>query len=150
MQEIQRGPKAIQAGQGRSIGVWGERITLKVTGEDTEGASAAVEISTPPQVGPPLCVHQREDVLLYVLEGMFEVRVGGRMIPAPPGTCVFLPREIPHSYTNVGYRTGRLLVTMTPAGFEGFFEELALDAPGSPVDRSRLVTIGKKYGLEIL
>jgi len=150
MRNIQRGPKAVQAGQGRSFPVWGERVTLKLIGEDTEGVSASVEISTPPQVGPPLRVHQREDIVLYVLEGMYEVRVGGRMIPAPPGTCVFLPREIPHTYTNVGYRTGRLLVTMTPAGFEGFFEEMSLGSPGAPVDRDRLVAIGKKYGLEIL
>ena len=59
---------------------------------------------------------------MYVLEGMYEIRVGGRMIPCAAGDLCLLPREIPHTYTNVGYRTGRLLVTIAPAGFERFFE----------------------------
>jgi quercetin dioxygenase-like cupin family protein len=108
-----------------------------------------LEIATPPQVGPPLHVHQREDEAFYVLEGMYEIRVGGRMIPAPPGTFAFLPRDIPHSYTNVGYRTGKLLVTITPAGFERFLEEVSQLAPDVPLDREQLGAIGRKYGLEM-
>lgn len=150
MQNIQRGPKAVQAGQGRTLIALGERVTLKLTAEDTDGASAMVEISTPPQVGPPLHVHQREDESFYVLEGMFEIRVGGRMIPAPPGTFAFLPRDIPHTYTNVGYRTGRLLATITPAGFEAFFEEVSRFSPGALPARDQLAALGRKYGLEIL
>ena len=150
MREMHLGPKAVQAGQGRSLPVLGEKITLKAIGEDTGGGLAIVEISTPPQVGPPLHVHHREDEGLYVLEGMYEIRAGGRMIPAPPGTCVFLPRDVPHTYTNVGYRTGRLLVTITPAGFERFFEELSQLAPGVSPDRATLDSVGRKYGLEIL
>jgi quercetin dioxygenase-like cupin family protein len=130
--------------------VLGERVTLKLAGEDSDGSCAAVEISTPPQVGPPLHVHQREDEAFYVLEGMYEIRVGGRVIPAPPGTFAFLPRGIPHRYTNVGYRTGRLFVTITPAGFERFFEELSVLGPDAPLDRERLEAIGHKYGIEIL
>jgi len=150
MQDTQPRPKDLQAGKGRVLSVLGERVTLKLTGEDSDGSCAAVEISTPPQVGPPLHVHQREDEAFYVLEGMYEIRVGGRVIPAPPGTFAFLPRGIPHRYTNVGYRTGRLFVTITPAGFEGFFEELSVLGPDAPVDRGRLEAIGRKYGLEIL
>jgi len=150
MQDTKPRPKDLQAGKGRVLSVLGERVTLKLTGEDSDGSCAAVEISTPPQVGPPLHVHQREDEAFYVLEGMYEIRVGGRVIPAPPGTFAFLPRGIPHRYTNVGYRTGRLFVTITPAGFEGFFEELSVLGPDAPVDRGRLEAIGRKYGLEIL
>jgi quercetin dioxygenase-like cupin family protein len=150
MRDTQPRPKDLQAGKGRVLSVLGERVTLKLTGEDSDGSCAAVEISTPPQVGPPLHVHQREDEAFYVLEGMYEIRVGGRVIPAPPGTFAFLPRGIPHRYTNVGYRTGRLFVTITPAGFEGFFEELSVLGPDAPVDRGRLEAIGRKYGLEIL
>jgi quercetin dioxygenase-like cupin family protein len=150
MQDIQRGLKAVQPEQGRTFLVLGERITHKITGDDTGGGFAVIEISTPPQVGPPLHVHQREDEGLYVLEGMYEIRVGGRMIPAPPGACIFLPRDIPHTYTNVGYRTGKLLVTITPAGFEDFFDELSLRAPGPSPDRDTFRAIAQHYGLEIL
>ena len=150
MRNTQPRPKDLQAGKGRVLSVLGERVTLKLTADESDGTCAAVEISTPPQVGPPLHVHQREDEVFYVLEGMYEIRVGGRVVPAPPGTFAFLPREIPHTYTNVGYRTGKLLVTITPAGFERFFEELSLLAPDAPCAREQLEAIGRKYGLEIL
>ena len=150
MRNTQGRPKDVQAGKGRVFSVLGERVTLKLTGEESDSAFATVEVSTPPHVGPPLHVHQREDEALYVLEGMYEIRVGGRMIPAPPGTFAFLPSEIPHSYTNVGYRTGRLLVTIAPAGFERFFEELSQIASDAAVQREHLGAIGRKYGLEIL
>ncbi len=150
MRDTQRRPKDVQAGKGPMFSILGERVTLKLTGDESEGTCAAVEISTPPQVGPPLHVHHREDETFYVLEGMYEIRVGGRIIPAPPGTFAFLPRDIPHSYTNVGYRTGRLLVTIAPAGFERFFEEVGQLASGSAVTRAELDTIAGKYALEIL
>lgn len=149
MRDTQPRPKDLQAGKGRVLSVLGERVTLKLTGEESDGACAVVEISTPPQVGSPLYVHEREDETFYVLEGMYEIRVGGRVVPAPPGTFVFLPRNIPHRYTNVGYRTGRLLVTITPAGFERFFEEVSALGPDAPIDRGRLESIGRRYGLEI-
>jgi quercetin dioxygenase-like cupin family protein len=149
MRNTQRRPKDVQAGKGRVLSVLGERVTLKLTGEESDGACAMLEIATPPQVGPPLHVHQREDEAFYVLEGMYEIRVGGRMIPAPPGTFAFLPRDIPHSYTNVGYRTGKLLVTITPAGFERFLEEVSQLAPDAPLEREQLGAIGRKYGLEM-
>jgi quercetin dioxygenase-like cupin family protein len=150
MRNTQPRPKDVQAGKGRVLPVLGERVTLKLTGDESDGTCAAVEISTPPQVGPPLHVHHREDEVVYVLEGMYEIRVGGRVVPAPPGTFAFLPRDIPHRYTNVGYRTGKLLVTITPAGFERFFEELSLLSPDAPFDREQLEAIGRRYGLEIL
>jgi hypothetical protein len=43
-----------------------------------------------------------------------------------------------------------LLVTITPAGFETFFEELSRFSPGAPPARDQLVALGRKYGLEIL
>jgi mannose-6-phosphate isomerase-like protein (cupin superfamily) len=150
MQNTQRRPKDVQAGKGRMLSVLGERVTLKLTGDESDGTCATVEISTPPQVGPPLHVHHREDEVFYVLEGMYEIRVGGRMIPAPPGTFAFLPRDIPHTYTNVGYRTGKMLVTIMPAGFERFFEELTQLAPGAAPDREQVSALGRKYGLEVL
>ncbi len=150
MRDTQRRPKDVQAGKGPVFEVLEERVTLKLTGEESDGTCATVEVSTPPHAGTPLHVHQREDVTLYVLEGMYEIRVGGRMIPAPPGTFAFLPREIPHSYTNVGFRTGRLLVTITPAGFERFLEALSQVGSDAALQREQLGAIGRKYGLEFL
>jgi len=65
MRNTQPHPKDLQAGKGRVLPVLGERVTLKLTGDESDGTCATVEISTPPQVGPPLHVHQREDEVLF-------------------------------------------------------------------------------------
>ena len=42
------------------------------------------------------------------------------------------------------------LCIITPAGFEGFFEEIGAMSPQQQQDIPRVIEIGKKYGLEIL
>ena len=43
----------------------------------------------------------------------------------PAGSFVFIPRGVAHCFQNVGEEPGRMLVTFTPAGMEGFFERLS-------------------------
>ena len=44
---------------------------------------------------------------------------------ARPGSFVFIPRGVPHTWQVVGKRNGRMLVTFFPAGMEGFFDRLS-------------------------
>jgi hypothetical protein len=39
---------------------------------------------------------------------------------------------------------------ITPAGFEGFFEEIGALSPQQQQEIPRVIEIGKKFGLEIL
>jgi Cupin domain len=61
----------------------------------------------------------------YVLEGEHVFQVGGAEFRVGPGGFAFAPRGIPHAQRRVVPRTGRVLVLTSPAGFEGFFRELA-------------------------
>ena len=63
-----------------------------------------------------------------------------------------------HTYKNVGYKPGRMLVSQTPGGLhERFFEEIGKPAadksrqpvPESSSDAVRIVEIAAKYGIEI-
>ena len=59
----------------------------------------------------------------------------------------FLPRNIPHAYTNPDNIPAKYLVFITPGGFEKCLEEFAgLTAPTPEA----LGAIGKKYGLDLL
>jgi hypothetical protein len=49
---------------------------------------------------------------------------------------------------NPGQGTGRLLVTFTPAGFEGFFDEVGALSPQEQQTSPRVIEIGGKFGLE--
>jgi quercetin dioxygenase-like cupin family protein len=142
--------KVIPVGEGRKLNVVGDTITIKLRGEDTGGAYSVIEDLTPPEGGPPLHVHRLEDETFFVLEGEFEFSIGGRGVRARPGTTLFGPRGIPHTFKNVGAKNARMLVVISPPGFEKFFEEVDQLSQQGPPALERLLPLARKYELEIL
>ena len=110
--------------------VWyaGWLTAFLATGEDTQGQFALLEQVTRKWNVPPRHIHHREDETFYVVEGEMTFSVGEQTIKATPGTMVFAPRDIPHSFT-IDSDQVRILVLVTPAGMEGFFRECSVPAP---------------------
>ncbi len=143
----------------RSLRVFGELVTCKVTSDQTGGAYSLFEVTTQPGEGPPPHVHHREDESFYVLEGEYEFFSGKGIIRAGVGSLLCVPRGALHAHKNVGADAGRLLATQTPGGlYERFFEEVGEtvdgDDGGSPAfeDRSDARTISEvaaEHGIEI-
>jgi quercetin dioxygenase-like cupin family protein len=96
--------------------------TIKVRGMHSGGRVAVFDSVVPPGEGPPLHVHTEADEVLYVLEGTFRFQIDGELSEAPPDSTIFIPRELPHCFQNVGSSPGRLLIVFAPAGMERFFE----------------------------
>jgi quercetin dioxygenase-like cupin family protein len=140
----------VEPGAGPEYNVLGEMVTVKVHGRETGGAFSQVEVTCGPQSGPPPHLHFREEETFYVLEGEFEFLFGEEVIRGGAGTVVSLPRGVAHRFGNVGTVRGKMLVTMTPAGFEGFFERVGALTPEEQQDIPRILEIGKSYGLEFL
>jgi quercetin dioxygenase-like cupin family protein len=142
-------------GEGQMRWVVGDLVTFKISGEDAAGAFTLGEEIIPPQGGPPPHTHTREDETFYVLEGELEFVVGGRTISAAAGSVVYGPRGIVHSFRNVGSTPSRMVVIITPAGLEEFFEEVGepvtdpSSPPDGPPDIEKLVAVARKYGIEI-
>lgn len=134
-------------GGGRQVGVLGARSTFKVLSAETGGAYAVLEQQVPPGVGPPLHVHRHETEIFYMLEGQFEVTVGGQTIAAPAGAIATCPRDIPHTFRNVGTTTGRLLLTVIPGRFADYFLEVDR-LPDH--DHATIKRVAARYGCEIL
>jgi quercetin dioxygenase-like cupin family protein len=84
---------------------------------------------------------------LYVLAGEYEIQCGNQTVRAGVGSFIFAPREIPHKLTNVNTGPSTVLGVVSPAGFEGFWEELSQLPP--PPDISKIMAIAQKYRLEI-
>ena len=110
--------------EGERLAFGGVTVLVKASAETTGGAFTLFE-EVPPLVDTPLHVHEREDELFHVVSGEHAFQVGEQELAAGPGDVVFAPRGIPHAQRRVIAGEGRLLVLTSPAGFEGFFRELA-------------------------
>jgi mannose-6-phosphate isomerase-like protein (cupin superfamily) len=136
---------ALAADGGEPLRFSGADFLIKASAETTGGAFSIIEEIDP--LDTPLHVHEREDELFYVVEGEHVFQVGDREHRAGPGGVVFGPRGVPHAHRRVVPRTGRMLTMLSPAGFEGFFRELAeADRTGGagPEDYAR---ISERYGI---
>ncbi len=88
--------------------------------------------------------------MFYVLEGEYEFRCGEQKEIVSKGALVHLPRKLPHSFKNIGQTPGVLMNTITPGGFEAFFEEIDQLPKDKPLDHQKVASIANKYGLRFL
>src|SRR5262245_29722473 len=138
---------------GEAVWFLGTRMELKASGETTNGAFGLIEQELPPGFGPPH-VHRNGDEAFYVLEGELTVTRGDEIVRVPAGSCVFLPRGVPHAF-KVGEAPARLLQLNVPAGLERFFVEAGEPArpPGLPPagapDVGRMLALAPNYSVEI-
>jgi quercetin dioxygenase-like cupin family protein len=131
---------ALEEGEGNARWWGGGLATIKATGGETGDLYSIVEVLEPPGASAPLHLHRKEDEAFYVLEGEMTFRIGAETIKARPGTFVFGPKDVPHTYT-VDAGPARLLFLLSPAGFEGFIEAISEPArartlPPSESERS--------------
>ncbi len=140
----------IPPGGGLTIrGPVGGSAVIKARTQDTAGSFTFIENTIPPNQGPPLHVHAREDEMWYVLEGHFRFRADDELLDAPAGSFVFVPRGSHHCFQNIGHEAARILVMFTPAGMERFFEEHAALPPG-PVDPDVYRAIARRNWMEVV
>lgn len=142
--------------EGRAIWFLANRMTIKATGASTGGAFGLVESLIAPGFSPPLHVHHREDESFWVLEGEVTMRCGDRSFRAGPGSFVFLPRDVPHTFVVEGETPARMLTLLTPGGGEGVFIEGGRPAesdglpPPAPPDIEKLKRVTERFGAEIV
>jgi quercetin dioxygenase-like cupin family protein len=135
-------------GEGTHMDVLGEAITLLLSGRQTSGAFTILSETSPPGGGTPLHTHHNEDEALYVVAGEYEIQCGDRTSRVSAGSFVFAPREIPHRLRNVNGGPSTMLGVISPAGFEGFWEEVSKLTPAPEV--AAILAIAAKYKVEIL
>ncbi|MGF1481001.1 MAG: cupin domain-containing protein [Cyanophyceae cyanobacterium] len=148
----------VQPGQGHSYYLGDNLYTFKVIGEDTGGVYALCEITVAPQSGSPPHRHTREDESFYVQDGEIEFQLGERTLVGTAGTFLYSPRGQVHQYTNATASPAKLLIWVTPSGFEKFIAEAGKAANGqitagaalSSEDLDKILTTAPKYGLEII
>jgi quercetin dioxygenase-like cupin family protein len=140
--------KLVAPGQGKTIMLFAVRFDYKVTGDDSGGALAALEVTIPPRTLVKPHNHSREDEYTVVLAGTVGARVGDRVLEIGPGASLVKPRGTPHAMWNAGTEPATVLEILSPGGLERYFEELAPvlrdKAPPSEYD-----ALAERYGLTI-
>ena len=143
--------RVVGAGEGRPLNILGHKVTVKLDQSQANGDYYVFEVWSPAGAGIPPHVHSREDEVIQVVEGTYEVFLGGQMIQAEAGAILHFPCGIPHGFQNVGSTPGRTMWVVTPgANFEPFFEELGALPADAPPDLAKVAAIFGSYGMEIL
>lgn len=136
----------ISSGEGRIHGhmklqgVNSNILDVKISGSDTDGDLAIFEQTSLSQgKGTPLHFHYSQDEIFYVIEGSYLFRLGDEKFSLTAGDSIFLPRKVPHAWTQVSEK-GKMIVTVQPAGkLEDFFATMsALDHEPSSAEIKKI------------
>ncbi len=103
-------------------------FSIMAGSEETDGRFGLIEMVAPKGREPSRHLHYTDDEGFYVLEGELTFYVGEEIYEASPGTFVFLPHGIPHSYT---FETDavRMLSIVAPGGLERHFRNSRFSEP---------------------
>jgi mannose-6-phosphate isomerase-like protein (cupin superfamily) len=127
-----------------------------IPNDATGGRLSVFRATLPRGFSPPLHVHTREDEVFLVLDGDATFQIDGRRLSAGPGTSVYMPRGVPHSFV-VESPVATMLGFMTPGAFEQLFRTLGTPAEartlppdGAPLDVARVMAEQRALGTEVV
>ncbi|MTH77853.1 cupin domain-containing protein [Paracoccus aestuariivivens] len=105
---------------------------IRIPATQTGGRLGVFESELAPGEGPPMHVHDREDEFFRVLEGRFAFWCNGVRVDLDAGGLIVVPRGSVHRFMNIGETSGRVMIVVTPGGFEGFFGSVEAENPSTP------------------
>jgi mannose-6-phosphate isomerase-like protein (cupin superfamily) len=91
---------------------------------DSGGQLTILDYRAPASFGPPRHLHHPEDEVIELIEGQAVVWTPNLSFVLAPGDVVLLPKLSPHTWRAYGPHGIRFTVTVTPSGFERFFQDI--------------------------
>jgi quercetin dioxygenase-like cupin family protein len=142
-------PKIVKNDSGHKLNVMGDNQVIKLSSKDTNGQFTLIEQNNNPGMGIPLHVHENEDEVFHVLSGEVKMIIGEESTTLSAGDMIFCPREVPHSWSVIGEKKAKAMLSIFPAGLEEMFEELS-ELPAGPPDLEKVGEICGKYKLRFV
>jgi mannose-6-phosphate isomerase-like protein (cupin superfamily) len=161
----EEGPYARRMNRESSVSYMDCLFSVLVGSEQTDGRFGLMEMVAPKRAASPRAIcttpTTRASEGFYVLEGELTFYVGEKTYEASPGTFVFLPHGVAHSYT---FETDsvRMLSIVAPGGLERHFRDprfsepakgTTLPTPGEAPDPELLEAMAAdlaSYGTEVV
>jgi mannose-6-phosphate isomerase-like protein (cupin superfamily) len=138
------------AAAGPSFTAFGDRMTIEVSSAQSNGAITTLRLEVPPGNGPPAHIHTKQDEMYVVTRGRFRFAQGKRIRDVGAGTVLYLPRNEPHQWLNIGRTGGELILTVMPSGFEQFFMTVANRHLALPRDGAAITALSNAYGIRVV
>ena len=135
--------------EGREIDMGAFRMSVKATGEQTNGGFSLLEADEPAGFGPPLHIHRDAAEAFYVLEGEYVIFLDGREFLCPTGSFIYIPAGLAHGF-RVGGVPGRKLNLYVPAAMIGYFDDVATATSAGDVGSDALSEIALRYSMEVI
>lgn len=156
--DIANAPYSLADGEGDAVWFLGTLMTVKVDAAKTDGAYMLIECLLAPGFGPPPHIHHADDEAFYILEGELSGSCGDHTWRGGPGSFIFMPRGIPHTFKVESPTPARVLQLGNGSGFERFVTEAGVPAqaltlppaPPGPTEITRMLATAPKYEIEIL
>ena len=149
-------PAQTQPHATRPFMVMEDVVRLHTTAEETDGAFFVMEVDVAPGGGPPpLHTHEAAE-FFWTLRGRlsyFRQEADGTVteVTGGPGTWVFIPGGVPHTYRNFSDERGAYLAVLSPPHLMQAFLLAAGREPGrEPAAPEAVLELGRQYGLEML
>lgn len=99
------------------------KVKFIASSEDTNGAFAVLEVTEMPGYKTTWHRHNHTEETFYILEGVLTIQVGDKIAEYSAGSYVLVPRATPHGQGNFGKTPCRMILTVTPGGYERRFRE---------------------------
>jgi quercetin dioxygenase-like cupin family protein len=159
MEGSKSAPITVNPEAGQSLSVVGDTYRILVTGKETGGAFATIDMLVPPGGGPGPHSHTDFQETFYVVDGEVEVKSEVSTYIAKKGSYVVIPKGgIVHCFKNKTETVAHLLCTVVPSGLEEMFIAIGKPvAPGSflppppmdPQSVEKLIKVAEQYGQKV-
>jgi quercetin dioxygenase-like cupin family protein len=159
MENSNRTVTAVGGQEGHGLAVVGDSYRIVISGRQTEGAYAVIEMLVPPGGGPGPHAHPDFQESFYVLDGEVEVKTKAQNYTAAKGSFINIPLGgIVHCFKNKTDKIAHLWCVVVPAGLEELFLEIGKPAafgaflPPPPMDgdtMKKLMEIAEKHGQQL-
>jgi len=138
-------PAIVNRDSAPSIKPFGIDMKVLLSTEATGGGISVLMAWQKPGEGPASHVHYDQEEMFFIVEGTIELTVDGRTSTAGPGTIVFIPRNVVHSFKNVGDTTACMLDWSLPGGQDHYFKAISELAAGGGFTGEEAMAISKTF-----